>query len=91
MDRLSRPPAAFSTPTTKHETNKISNEGGGSTKEERNQDIDRSKEVVEKRVAEITVKDFEENEGGPRGGDVNAVAFHGVGIKRVAVDLARKA
>lgn len=46
--------------------------------------------MVEERVAEIAVKDFEENKGGSRGGDVNAVAFHGVGIERVTVDLARK-
>lgn len=63
-------------------------EGDGSTKKERNQDIDWLKEVVEERVAEIAVEDFEQNEGRPRGGDVNAVAFHGVGIERVAVDLA---
>lgn len=35
------------------------------------------------------MEDFEENEGRPRGGDVNTVAFHGVGVERVAVYLAR--
>lgn len=37
---------------------------------------------------EIAVEDFEENERRPRGGDVNAIAFHGVSIERVTVDLA---
>lgn len=36
---------------------------------------------------EIAVEDFEENERRPRGGDVNAIAFHGVGVERVTVDL----
>lgn len=35
------------------------------------------------------MEDFEENERRPRGGDVNAVAFHGVGVERVAVDLTK--
>lgn len=36
---------------------------------------------------EIAVEDFEENERRPRGCDVNAIAFHGVGIERVTVDF----